>query len=204
MAVVIVINPERTDPWVELRNALREKKRALKMVGAVLESGAQRAFEEERFGDRKWPGRYPNQADPFINVAGAMADFEGGAEAPKGRRFDRRPALTDTGNLAGSIASKQVGRNRVEVGTMVEYAADHQWGLTSSMRLTKGGKQRLAKWLLGGSGRPYRKKMVPLLSKTSHDTDIVQRPFLGVTEEMEDDIQRTVEIVIAEAAGGGS
>ena len=206
MATVIVINDAETNPLVKLRGALGDTGPILERIGAIMEAGAQKAFDEQRFGSFVWPERYPNQSSPFISVAGAVADFSEGKSEPKGRRFDRRPALRDRGILIGSIRSRVVAGEAVEVGSTVPYAATHQWGLVSSQPVTKETKQRIAKWLLKPKGKPYRDKMTPVLAKnrTSWDTEVVQRPFLGVTAQMEEDIATTVETMIAEAAGGGS
>ena len=206
MATVIVINPNETNPLVKLRGVLDNARPILERIGAIMEAGSQQAFDEQRFGSFAWPERYPNQSSPFISVAGALADFAEGKSEPKGRRFDRRPALRDRGILIGSIRSRVVGTETVEVGSTVPYAATHQWGLISSQPVTKETKQRIAKWLLKPKGAPFRSKMTPLLAKnrTTWDTQVNQRPFLGVTAQMENDIQATVETMIAEAAGGGS
>lgn len=201
----VLLKGTRLEAAAKIKKALQDKSRVMKMIGAILEAGSQKAFREQRFGDFEWPPRYPNQEEePFISVAGAMGDFEEGATEPKARRFDRRPALLDRRVLFGSIRSEQTAEDTVEVGTTVNYAATHQWGLVSTLRISDAGKRRLSKWLLTDKGRPYRRRMKFLLqpNRQSLDTEVAQRPFLGVTAEMEDDIQRTVELVIAEAAGG--
>lgn len=204
MAVVVVINPEQTDPFVHLKNILIRPGKVLERIGAILEAGSQDAFLEQAFGDFRWPGRYPNQADPHINVAGALGDFAKGRSEPKSRRFDRRPALRDTGALLGSIRSQVVSDEVVEVGSTLPYAAMHQFGGTSSIPIDKATKQRIVKWLLKPAGEPHRGNLSPLLTKDTLDTEVVQRPFLGVTDEMETDIHDTVETMIAGAAGGNS
>ena len=204
MATVVIINPNETNPFVRIRGALKDTRPILTAIGAILEAGAQQAFDEQRFGSFRWPGRYPNQSEPFISIAGAVGDFNEGSIAPKGRRFDRRPALRDRGILVGSIRSQVTSEATVEVGSTVPYAATHQWGLASTQKFTSAGRKRMARWLLTKKGKPYMKKLVPLLHHESLDTEVVQRPFLGVTPQMEDDIQATVESMIAEAAGGGS
>lgn len=204
MATVIVLNPNQADPFVRLKGALDKPGKILEQIGALLEAGAQDAFVNERLGDFRWPGRYPNQSEPALNVAGAVSDFAKGASEPKGRRFDRRPALRDTGALVGSIRSRVVGEDAVEVGSTLPYAGLHQWGGVSTQRIDSGTKKRMAKWLLKDAGEPFRDKLIPLLHTETLDTEVVQRPFLGVTPEMEDDIPRTVETMIAGAAGGNS
>lgn len=187
-----------------LKAALKDPAPALRRIGPILEAGASKAFVEQRFGDFVWPPRYPNQAEPFINVAGALADFNKGATKPKARRFDRRPALRDTGQLLGSIRSALVGKDSVEVGTTVPYAASHQFGLVSTQPIAEGAKKRIAKWLFTDEGEPFKKQMTPLTGPQKvWDTEVVQRPFLGVTNQMEDEIQDTTEDVLAEEMSGG-
>lgn len=206
MATVIILNPNEPDSFVRVRGALRNKGNMLTRIGALMVAGAQQAFRQQRFGSFEWPGRYPNQSEPVINVAGAVADFAGGASRPKARRFQRRPVLFDRGILRQTIASRNTGEDTVEVGTTTPYAATHQWGLVSTQPVNKDTKKRIAKWLLQDEAKPYRGKMRFLLqpNRSSLDTEVVQRPFLGVTPEMEDDIRRTVEMSIAEAAGGNA
>lgn len=205
MATVVVINTDAPEPFVRLRGALTDKGPILDSIGAILEAGAQEAFAEQRFGDFAWPERYPNQSEPFINIAAALSDFNKGRDEPLPRRFDRRPALLDTSELMGSVRSRVLSSDTVDAGSTVPYAPQHQWGLVSSQPVTPQAKNRIAKWLLTPGGTPYRGKLTFLLqpNRTTLDTQINQRPFLGVTTQMEGDIQRTVEEKVAEAASGG-
>ena len=75
---------------VTIAGRARNMEPALKAIGAVLVSQGMRAFETESFGDEEWPERYPGQAEPFINIAGAVADLTAGGRI-KARRFQRRP-----------------------------------------------------------------------------------------------------------------
>ena len=50
-------------------------RRILKQIGLILTSSAQEAFEEERLGDIEWPARYPNQTEPYANIAGIVSDL---------------------------------------------------------------------------------------------------------------------------------
>jgi phage gpG-like protein len=204
MATVIVLNARETDPYVRLRGALSDARRILGRIGVIMEAGSQQAFDDQRLGDWIWPERYPNQSEPFINVAGAVSDFVEGRTSPKGRRFDRRPALRDTSELFGSIRSRVIDDETVETGTTVEHGPVHQWGGISTMNVPAPARSRMVKWLLTDEGAPYQKKLAKAAGASVLETEVVQRPFLGVTPQMEDDIQDTVERMIAEAAGGGS
>lgn len=195
MATVVVINPDSTDPTVQVRGALKDKRGLLEKIGVLMEEESQQAFQRQRLGDFAWEPRYPNQGDPFINVAGAVDDFARGSVRPRSRRFQRRPALRDTGQLQRSIRSRVSGDDKVEVGTNLPYAANHQFGLVSTQTVDKSTKQRIAAWLLTDQGREYRPKMVFLLNPNTNalQTETVQRPFLGVTTTLEADIAETVE-----------
>ena len=206
MATVVIINTDETHPFVKLRSALTDTKPILTRIGAILEAGAQAAFSDQKFGSVAWPHRYPNQAEPFVNLAGALSDFAAGSSNPKSRRFSRRPAVMDTGRLLRSIRSRVTGRDRVEVGTTVEYAPAHQWGGVTSQPVTDDAKKKIAAWLLTPGGKPYMSKMTFLLQKNraTLDTKVAHRPFLGVTATMEKDITSAVEELVAEAATGGN
>ncbi len=202
MTTVIVLDASGVDPLVKLRGAVSNPRPILERIGAIGVAGSQQAFEDEKLGEWVWPERYPNQSEPFINIAGAVADFASGRSEPLPRRFDRRPVLRDTGELLGSLNWRVTGDDSVEWGSTKEYAAAHQFGLTTSQPMDEATRKRMATWLLTEDGDPYIKKLTPLLNMTELETDIVQRPFLGVTAQMEDDIQETVELMIAEASGG--
>lgn len=158
-------------------------------------AGSERAFLDQRFGSFAWPERYPNQSEPFINIAGAVSDFARGMSRPLSRRFDRRPALSDTGTLANSITSQLVGLDSVEVGTTVEYASIHQSGGVSIMKIDQATKKRMNKWLFTVEGEPYRGKMLILVqpNSTQLDTVVAQRPFVGITDEIETDLVAMIE-----------
>ena len=205
MTTEISIDRSDRSAIVRLIGAIRSKGKALRRIGALGTSEAQAAFAGQSFGEFRWAERYPNQSEPFVNVAGAIADFSSGLKEPKQRRFDRRPAVRDTGNLMGSIAHEVVSDEAVRWGSVVPYAAIHQFGLVSTQPVDEPTKNRIAAWLLTDSGREYRPRMLPVLKSgvRQWDTDVVQRPFLGVTPGMEEDIRSIVESAIAEEAGDG-
>lgn len=187
-----------------LRERVRDPKPVLKAIGALLESQAQKAFIDQRLGDFVWDERYPSQEDPFVNTAGVVSDFNEspGRRSPLSRRFERRPALMDTGALAGSFKSRRSvsvkGEDTVEVGTTLDYAAAHQWGLTTTQRISDEAKKGIRKWLNTEQGAPFKLKLWGLTSSDELETQAVQRPFLGITQESERDIAATVELFIAE------
>lgn len=93
----------------------------LKQFGTLIALRAQKAFKDQRRGSFAWKER----ATP--NVPGILSDIKRGANPPK-RRFESRPAVVDTGHLAGSIAFRVTGAKTVEVGTVVPYASIQQFG----------------------------------------------------------------------------
>lgn len=200
MARFIIVDPSETEPFAEFLGKLENPQVILKQVGALMVSASQRAFGDQKFGSFKWPPRYPNQADPVVNVAGVVADLNLGSPI-KARRFQRRKALIDTGALEASIASRVVGKNKVEVGSPLERAATHQHGLVSVQPVTQKAKKGLAKFLLDRAKTenprrdPVTQKLKFLLNPNvnSLSTQVAQRPFLGITDELEGDIVQLVE-----------
>ena len=203
MAEVVVINANALDPFVKLREALDDTTDVMERIGAILEASTDEAFDDQKFGDFVWPEQYPNQADPFVNLAGLISDFADGATEPKARRLTRKPALIDTGALSKSFKSRVLSNRLVEIGSTHPAAATHQWGLVSSQSLAQDTKNRIAKWVLK-QDKDMKKKIAPLLmpSVTGWDTQVAQRPMIGVTREAEVDIVEAVESMIAEKARG--
>lgn len=182
---------------VRIRKKLESPESLLKRIGTLMLSQTQRAFSEERLGDRIWPERYPNQSDVKVNVAGAVQDLSKSSNIKK-RRFDSRPTLQDTGILkrpfsSSSTAVKFPDKFTVEVGTTVPYASIHQWGGTSTQQITKEVKSNLQKFLKKKSNKPYRKVLGFLFQVDELETTVNQRPFLGITNQLEIDIRKMIE-----------
>ena len=184
----------------ELKRLLDDPRPILALAGVIMAAGSEKAFVDQRFGSFTWPERYQDLTEPFINIAGAVSDFESGKDRPLPRRFLRRPALIDTGTLANSITSEVLGDEEVEVGTTVEYANQHQLGGLSSILVCEAGKGRMADWLRTPEGEPYRVHLMALTQPTvtQLDTEVAQRPFVGITDEMETDIR---EMIVEEFSG---
>lgn len=180
-----------------IQKRLDEPTRALKQVGALMVAESQGSFRQQKFGKVGWKPRAP------INVYGLIADFAGGANRPEKRRFERRPALRDTGRLASSISFRLVGTNTVEVGTTVKYAAVHQaGGEVESEKITKDVQERLWEWLKTSQGSRYKSKLGWLLNKQFTDTkltgEVPARPFIGITARTRDYVRRAVGAEIME------
>lgn len=181
-----------------IRALLEDPRDLLAKVGAVLSAQAQKAFLEQEFDGEEWPERYPSQEDPFINIAGALSDFSGGSVAPRGRRFDRRPAAMDTKRLFLALDSDEAVRTPstfvVEVGPDVEYASRVQFGGRSSQPVTQEAKKKIGKWLSRKEGEPYFFKLFFLTGEiTELETEVAPRPYLGLTEESRQKIVAILE-----------
>lgn len=210
MVTVVTIKSDGaggSDGIVTLRGRVENPRPILKQIGALVESASLAAFREQALGDIEWPERYPNQDDPFVNIAGLIGDLEGGG-AIKARRFERRPALIDRGLLKQSPKSDVVDDKTVVTGVSgpaAEYAETHQHGLVSSMPVSKQTKQKLAKLMLKGNQlEPYRRKLLSLLRPNLHvyHVEAARRPFLGVTDKASKEILDAVENYVATGETG--
>lgn len=183
----------------------------LKKIGLALLRESSAAFDKQAFGDIPWLQRYPNQGDPMVSYAGAVADLAKG-QTIKPRRFERRPVLVDTNTLRRSLspASGMLGSGKywVEVGSNVEYAEKHQLGETSEQDVTETIKKNLGLWLkkIRNKAKRERKagvitektarqseaseKLVFLFHTDKLETTVAKRPFLGITPQGDRDIQR--------------
>ncbi len=180
---------------VALKRNLDNPAKVLKQIGAILVSRSQRTFRDQRLGTFRWPERYPGQKGARINVAGAARDLSKGGQIKK-RRFQPRPALTDTGALKRSVNSQAVlleGKFTVSLGSALSYAAKHQFGGTSKLPVTETTKKNLAKFLKKKSNREKFASLGFLFQRTELSTKINRRPFVGVTAQDQEDIVRIVE-----------
>ena len=176
----------------------------MKQWGALLVETSQRSFVDQRLGDIQWPSRYEGMEDPFINIAGALSDFNDGRTNPQPSRFDRRPALVGPagfgGGLNASISFSIPGPLEVEEGSNKPYAQVHQEGGKTRINISESGYQRGRDWLVTKKGEPrkgregYFPKLWPSLYRRSHEQNVMRRPYLGVPEETADNLIRaTVE-----------
>lgn len=122
-----------------LSNLLKRPGAVLARFGTWWVQQMRSAFRTQGRGKPWAPRRVPN-------YPGALRDLEGGPNI-KGRRFDERPALIDTGRLRDSIAWRFLGPARIEGGTTVPYASLQQLGGISTVRITETMRANLAKWL---------------------------------------------------------
>jgi phage gpG-like protein len=170
---------------------------ALKQIGVFMVAESQQAFREQRFGDERWPPR------GVPNVMAIIEDFHAGKREPPARRFERRPALMDTGRLAASIAFRLIGREIVEVGSGLDYAGvQHTGGEVESKTITKDVQRRMWEWLRNESDE--RKDQLwwllsPKRTGTTLKREVPRRPIVGITEQTIEDVREAVGVKIMEA-----
>jgi len=169
---------------------------ALKQIGALMVAESQRAFKVQEFDGEKWQPRAP------VNIFGIIADFHEGRRKPPQRRFERRPALRDTGRLSSSISFRLVGSRAVEIGTNLPYAGVHQrGGEVESKPITREVQRNLWAWL---KNQPLqmRRRLGFLLSKRYTDQtlkgSVPERRFIGITRRTREFVQKAVGVRIME------
>lgn len=153
----------------------------MKVIGALMVADSQKAFKDQAFIGKPWPPRGP------VNTMGILRDFASGVVNPPKRRFERRPALRDTGKLSASISFRVVGKNTVEVGSNLPYASvHHKGGETESPKITQVIQDALAKWL---RKKPQDIKLKlgwitnPKYTNSVIKTRVPARPFIGLTQQ---------------------
>lgn len=181
-----------------IKRSLQDPTPALKQIGAMMAAESQQAFRDQSFGGVAWNPRGQ------VNIFGILADFAAGRKNPPSRRFERRPALRDTGRLAASIAWQVIGGDTVEVGSNLEYAGVHQHGgevesekITAKIQdslwawLKKQGKERKRQlgWLINKKWRGQKLKM-----------EVPARPFVGLTDQTRKDVLRTIGVKLLEVS----
>ena len=209
------------DPSAPLANG----KPLMKQIGILGVAASQKAFRLQQLGDIKWEPRYPNQRRPKFNIAGALMDWKGGRANPKPNRFQDRPALIDTGSMKNKLTYTVSGALAVKWGSPQEYASLHQEGGEVSIPYDDATAKRISEWLyktpptkkgmfgqrnlrtnkvktgLDGttSRNDYAKHVRPLIYARVWEQSIIARPFVGVTLELELDINRTIKAFFEKA-----
>lgn len=180
--------------------ALANPEKALKQIGVLGVAESHEAFTLQRLGDVGWPPRGK------VNVMGIIADFAKGSRKPPARRFQRRPALFDTGRLSGSINFRFSASGRwVEWGALAgdpDYASKHQFGgETESETITEDLQTRLWKWLQKQSSELKQKLGFILNKKWVGDKipgSVPARPFVGITRQLIADVEEVVGVLLLE------
>lgn len=193
---------------LRLRKALENPGKLLKQIGYILLEDSQRSFEDQRFGEIKWPPRYPKQSSPKVNIAGIVQDFTMGRTKPPARRFQDRPAGIDTGILRRSLQSgaRAVGVSgyTVTVGSTIPWAGKFHSGGVSRQKITSGVKTLLAKFLRSKFGKQYRPRLGWLFQRDTLVTRTNPRPIVGVTDKAEKRIIETIQNFLQPPPTGGA
>src|SRR5258705_2228367 len=204
-----------------LLDRISDKKALLEDIGKFLVAESERAFAKQQLGEYRWPQRYPGQPEPFIHVAGALADLSRSATV-KERWFARRPALEYSGMMARSLSYRPVADDTVQVGIgsgpAAAYAGKHQQcGISrqpvtpealanlakvmktarkhaKSQRLRKGetGEKRTERLGAASARLQALKKLGFLFQRKELVTKIVQRPFVGITDQARGQLHKIV------------
>lgn len=176
---------------------LERPERTLKQIGAIMVAESQAAFRAQSFGGASWQQR------ASVNVFGIIDDFAQGKAKPPTRRFERRPALRDTGRLSASISFRLVASNVVEVGTVLPYAATHNFGgPVESKPITDTVRRNLWKWLKGQDFAMQRKLGWLLNSKFRNETlkgEVPARRFVGITQQTRRYVREALGAIITRA-----
>lgn len=201
-----------SDGIKKLMDALEDPTPILERIGALGSAYSQRAFEIQQFGDDQWAQKYPNQEEPFINIAGVISDFNFGKSRPRVKNFQRTPALVDSGFLKKSITHEVEGKESVRWGTSAYYAQKLQDGGTNTIPITPDAKDRMRAWLFTKKGKVrkgregYAKKLKRFLNPNiaQYTVKITPRPFVGITEQLSDDIKEMLKRYFEEKVNGRS
>lgn len=179
-----------------IKGVLDDPRPILTKIGVIMVAESQEAFVKQQFGEDVWrPRRVPN-------LFGILNDIANNKTPPK-RRFDARPALKDTGDMARKIDKRLIGNFVVEVGSNQPYAAlMHHGGTSKSVVLSDRVRAALWAWLKKG-GRKYRKELGWVLNRKFRGkqltAEIPPRPFVGLTRQTIADVHEIVGVTIREA-----
>ena len=189
-------------PVDEMIAKIKDLGPVLKKIGKEMEIESRRAFKAQKFGEFDWPLRYGGIPFPAkINYAGALQDLTDGPRV-KDRRFNDYPALKDSGLLGRSINFQVMGKDSVRVGVTgpaAKYAGFHQWGSDevgpSTQDIPSDAIDKLDEQIDDETNEERLDGLHALRARLERDgsvltTKVQQRPFLGVTDEMQVEIPR--------------
>jgi phage gpG-like protein len=186
---------------VALKRAVQNPVATLKRIGALVTSRTQKRFDTQVGPDGK---EWPDRMTP--NIPGILEDLERGAGI-KDRRWQPRPVLLDTGNLRWSINWALEGTEVVKIGTSVDHAKFHQFGLERVIPITATMKAGIRQMLVKFRGKVKRvnkkrakaglmsgvfgqdpTKLAFLLHRDEFRFKILERPFIGIDDQDQADI----------------
>ena len=123
-----------------ISQALLNPLKILKPWAELWIRATQQGHRDQKRGPFKWKPRM----NP--NIPGMLRDFERGPNVPK-RRFESRPALSDTGMLKKSYAQKPRNATSIFVGTNLPYANIHQFGGKVKIDITPTIRRNAWTWM---------------------------------------------------------
>ena len=201
-----------TGPTERLKRAMDDTSPLMRQCGALMLATSQEAFRLQRLGEREWPAKYPGMSEPFINIAGALEDWNSGRKSPKPSRFQARPANVDEGLRGGVWGSLtfDTAKDSARTGTNKEYGPRINRGGTSAQIITSGAKAAIKDWLFTKRGKPkveragYVRHLNQLLHKSVHTQRVIARPFLGFTDNLRENLVKATQFYFRSAQRGGS
>jgi len=195
-------------PVDEMIAKIKDLEPVLTEIGTEMMIESRRAFKAQKFGDFDWPPRYGGIPFPAkINYAGALQDLTDGPRV-KDRRFNDYPALKDSGLLGRSINFQVMGKDSVRVGVTgpaAKYAGNQQWGIESTQDIPGDAIDKLDEQIDDETNEERLDGLHALRARLERDgsvltTKVQQRPFLGVTDEMQEKIPR----ILSDHFNGGA
>ena len=166
-------------------------------ISALILSHAHKAFVKEEFGGIKWARRYPNMGAPYINKAAALHRLNRRLGLPP-VIFDRGKPLQLSGQMLQELNPAAFGKvhrgNTLEVGwsgPAKKYAGIHQLGGTTRQPIKESARTSLAKRRSEASASEKKAIDARLGFIRTNDvlvTKVNQRPSIGWTAEVKDDI----------------
>lgn len=105
----------------------------------------------------------------------------------------RAPTLRDTGVLMNSIIGGDAGDNTIRVGTNVEYAAAHNFGVDKQITQQVGEHTRRITQAFGKPLKAMKEVKVKAHSRKFH-LKIEQREFMMIQDEDWEDIQDIISM----------
>jgi phage gpG-like protein len=172
---------------VALQSAIANPIVTLKRIGALVTSRTQKRFDTQIGPDGKeWPDRWTP------NIPGILEDLERGAGI-KDRRWQPRPVLLDTGNLRWSIDWALEGTSVVKIGTAVDHAKFHQFGLERIIPITDTMREGISE-LISKLARKSRLAATKpsrniLKSVSGYEREILKTP--GLSPQQKKDLRKS-------------
>ena len=197
-------------PVDEMIAKIKNLEPVLTAIGAEMMAESRQAFKYGKFGGEVWPQKYNGIPSPTkVNYAGAVADLGEGSGKIKDSRFEHTdPLVGTTGDLRRGIEFEVMTKASVRVGATgpsARYAGKHQWGLESVQDIPGDAIEKIDKQIDKESDEERLDGLHALRARVDRDgsvltTKVQQRPFLGVTDEM----QEMIPAILSKYFDGGA